>query len=131
MAHYAFLDENNVVTEVIVGCDEGDTDWESHYSAARGQRCKRTSYNTRQNQHLGGGRPFRGNYAGVGYTYDEARDAFLPPKPFASFVLDEATLTWAAPVPRPADPAPQGQAWKWDEPSLSWVAVTARPRPVR
>jgi len=99
MAHYAFLDENNIVTEVIVGKNEGDDgiDWEQHYGAFRGQVCKRTSYNTCGGVHLTGGTPFRKNYAGVGYTYDSVRDAFIPPKTIPDAVLDEATCQWVAP----------------------------------
>jgi len=86
MAHYAFLDENNIVTEVIVGRDEdevvdGISDWEAHYGEIRGQVCKRTSYNTLNGVHLYGGTPFRWNYAGIGYLYDPIRDAFIPPQP--------------------------------------------------
>jgi hypothetical protein len=83
MAHYAFLDENNIVTEVIVGKNEGEegVDWEAHYGAFRGQTCKRTSYNTQGGVHSGGGTPYRKNYAGIGYTFDAARDAFIPPNP--------------------------------------------------
>jgi hypothetical protein len=100
MAHYAFLDENNVVIEVIVGKNEGEdgVDWEAHYGAFRGQTCKRTSYNTHGGIHSGGGIPFRKNYAGIGYTYDAERDAFIPPRPYASWVLDEQTCLWNAPV---------------------------------
>jgi hypothetical protein len=104
MAHYAFLDENNLVTEVIVGRDEDDlvdgvTSWEDYYGAFRGQRCLQTSYNTLAGQHLKGGTPFRGNYAGIGYTYDEALDAFISPKPdpndeVSDWVLNEETFTW-------------------------------------
>lgn len=99
MAHYAFLDDNNLVTEVIVGRDEDDlaegvTSWEHHYGEFRGQRCLQTSYNTQAGQHLTDGTPFRGNYAGIGYTYDEALDAFIPPKPDGDYVLDEETFTW-------------------------------------
>jgi hypothetical protein len=84
MAHYAFLDENNIVTEVIVGRHEyevvdGISDWEAHYAEFRGQVCKRTSYNGN----------YRKNYAGIGYTYDAARDAFIAPK---SNCHDEETL---------------------------------------
>ena len=120
MAHYAFLDENNVVTEVIVGSPEGGAvDWESHYGAFRGQLCKRTSYNTHGGQHPED-RPLRKNYAGIGYTYDSARDAFIPPKPFASWVLNEDTCLWDAPVPYPAD----GNKYRWDEATTSWVEET-------
>lgn len=78
MAHYAFIDENNVVVEVIVGRDEGDggVNWEQHYSELRGLRCLRTSYNTSDGVHLAGGVPYRGTYAGVGMRYDEAADVF-------------------------------------------------------
>ena len=120
MAHYAFLDENNVVTEVIVGKDEGEdgVDWEAHYGAFRGQTCKRTSYNTYGNQHPKGN-PFRGNYAGIGYTYDSERDAFIPPKPYNSWVLNEETCLWEAPVSMPDD----GQSYDWNEELVSWVKL--------
>ena len=98
MAHYAFLDENNVVTEVIVGKDEGNFDWEQQYGSFRGQACKRTSYNTQGGAHLKGGTPFRKNYAGIGYTYDPVRDAFIPPQPTPDAVLDEATCQWIVPA---------------------------------
>lgn len=118
MAHYAFLDENNTVTEVIVGKDENDgTDWEAHYGAFRGQTCKRTSYNTVGGVHLGGGTPFRKNYAGIGYTYDAGRDAFIPPKPYASWLLDENTCLWNPPVSYPDN----GGRYQWDETTLSWI----------
>jgi hypothetical protein len=119
MAHYAFLDENNIVTEVIVGKEEGEdgADWEAHYGAFRGQTCKRTSYNTRGGVHSGGGTPYRKNYAGIGFTFDAGRDAFSPPKPYASWLLDEDTCLWNAPVPYPDD----GNRYQWDEDSLSWV----------
>lgn len=82
MAHYAFLDANNFVTEVIVGRDEGEmgVDWEAYYGEIRGQRCLRTSYNTIDGVHTRGGTPFRGTYAGIGYRYDEAADVFVPPE---------------------------------------------------
>jgi len=97
MAHYAFLDNDNVVTEVITGRDEwevvdGITDWEVYYGNLRGQVCKRTSYNGN----------IRKNYAGVGYRYDETLDAFIAPQPYASWILNEETAQWEAPVPYPA-----------------------------
>jgi hypothetical protein len=118
MAHYAFLDENNIVTEVIVGKNESEdgVDWEAHYGAFRGQTCKRTSYNTYGNQHPNG-TPFRKNYAGIGYTYDAGRDAFISPQPFASWLLNEDSCVWNAPSPYPND----GGLYQWDENSLSWV----------
>lgn len=122
MAHYAFLDENNVVTEVIVGKNEGEdnTDWEVHYGNFRGQTCKRTSYNTQGGVHSAGGTPLRKNYAGIGYTYDSQRDAFIPPKPFDSWVLDEETCLWQAPTPMPED----GGMYAWDEETQAWVEMT-------
>jgi hypothetical protein len=125
MAHYAFLDENNIVTEVIVGKDEGEegVDWEQHYGAFREQTCKRTSYNTLGGVHSGGGTPFRKNYAGLGYTYNADIDAFVPPKPFASWLLNETTAQWEAPVTMPED-AGTGEPpkrYSWDEATTSWV----------
>ena len=119
MAHYAFLDENYVVTEVIVGRDESNFDWERHYGDIRGQLCKRTSYNTSGGVHVSGGTPFRKNYAGIGYTYDPQLDAFIPPKPFASWILDETTCLWAAPTPMPTD----GKLYHWDENTLAWTEI--------
>jgi len=118
MGHYAFLDGNNTVTEVITGKDEGQDgiDWEQWYGEFRGQVCKRTSYNTSGGVHSNGGTPFRKNYAGIGYTFDEARDAFIPPKPFASWVLNEDTCLWEAPVAHPND----GKFYSWDEENQSW-----------
>lgn len=115
MAHYALLNTDNVVVSVIVGNDEGPTDWEAYYSAKTGQTCKRTSYNTRAGVHVAGGTPYRKNYAGPGYTYDVGRDAFIPPKPFLSWVLEESSCTWQAPMPRPSPTA------KWDEQAQTWV----------
>ena len=112
MAHYAFINEDNVVVEVIVGKDETEpiTDfdsWEDFYSARRELRCIRTSYNGN----------IRKNYAGQGMIYDEDRDAFIAPKPYDSWVLDEETCQWEAPVPYPND----GVMYEWDESSLSWI----------
>lgn len=123
MAHYALLDENNIVVRVFVGRDEDDlapgvTDWETYY-APEGFTVKRTSYNTRAGEHALGGEPFRMNYAGIGFTYDEGRDAFIPPKAFDSWVLDEATCLWIAPVPYPED----GEDYTWDETAGEWVVA--------
>jgi hypothetical protein len=112
MAHYAFLDQNNVVTEVIVGKDETDTthDWEQYYGAIRGQVCKRTSYNGN----------YRKNFAGIGCTYDAQRDAFIAPKPYPSWTLDEDTCLWNAPVAMPID----GKMYQWNENTTNWIEVT-------
>ena len=111
MAHYAFLDADSVVTEVITGINETELIEgllpETWYGNFRGQVCKRTSYNNN----------IRYNYAGTNYTYDTVRDAFIAPKPYASWVLDEATCRWGAPVPMPSE----GGRWVWDEATLSWI----------
>ena len=112
-----------MVTEVITGINETELIEgllpETWYGNFRGQVCKRTSYNTSGGVHSGGGIPCRFNYAGIGYTYDTARDAFIAPKPYASWVLDEATCRWGAPVAMPS----AGGPWAWDESTESWVAV--------
>jgi hypothetical protein len=119
MAHYAFLDANNIVTEVIVGKNEGEdnVDWEQWYGEFRGQVCKRTSYNTVGGIHNNGGTPFRKNYAGIGYAYDSQRDAFIPPKPYESWVLNEGSCLWEPPVAMPTD----GQMYTWDEENINWI----------
>jgi hypothetical protein len=112
MAHYAFLDNNNIVTEVIVGIDETELiqgfDTETWYGNFRGQVCKRTSYNGN----------YRKNYAGIGFTYDAELDAFIAPKPFESWVLDEETAQWHPPTPRP-----EGN-YIWNEESVSWIELS-------
>ena len=123
MAHYAFLDENNIVTEVITGIDETETieglTPEQWYGNFRGQKCVQTSYNTHGGVHTKGGTPLRFNYAGVGYSYDATRDAFIPPKPFESWKLDEATCLWTAPTPMPTD----GKLYQWVEADLNWQVI--------
>jgi hypothetical protein len=124
MAHYAFLNEENIVTEVIAGRNENDLveniiSWEDYYGSLRGQRCLRTSYNTYGGVHINGGTPFRGNFAGMGMIYDEDLDAFIDPQPFPSWSLNESTYTWEPPVPRPAMPPIN----YWDESLGSWVEV--------
>jgi hypothetical protein len=125
MAHYAFLDSNNVVTEVITGNDETTGDWETFYEEFRGQVCKRTSYSTYGGVHLKGGVPFRMNYAGIGDTYDPQRDAFIPKKPYSAWVLDDATLTWQPPFPKPDDAVINGgtKVYDWDEETSNWKAI--------
>jgi hypothetical protein len=119
MAHYAELDANNVVIQVFVGKDETDAsyDWEKYY-AVPGRTVKRTSYNTHGGVHSEGGTPFRKNYAGIGYNYDEDRDAFIPPKPFDSWLLNEETCLWEPPVAMPDD----GGLYYWDEDEQDWVS---------
>ena len=125
MAHYAFLDSNNIVTEVIVGKDESDTsqDWEAVYGSYRNQTCKRTSYNTSAGVHIGGGTAFRKNYAGIGYSYDSTKDAFIPPKPFASWTLNDSTCLWESPVAYPTtvtDSDGNPIFYDWNEANQTW-----------
>ena len=122
MAHYAFLNMQNIVTEVIVGKDEteGPTNWEIHYGNIREQVCKRTSYNTIAGEHTGDGTPFRKNYAGIGHTYDYARDAFIAPQPYSSWLLDPNKCIWEAPVEYPND----GKQYIWNEETTSWDEIT-------
>jgi hypothetical protein len=122
MAHYAYIDGNSTVIDVIVGPDEGTepdgvSSWENYFTAKGNGRALRTSYNTVGGEHGGGGEPYRKNYAGLGYTYDEERDAFIPPKPYGSWVLNEDTCLWDAPVPYPTD----GGEYGWDEETTQWV----------
>jgi hypothetical protein len=109
MAHYAFLNENNIVTEVIVGIDETELieglEPEVWYGNFRNQTCKRTSYNSR----------IRKNYAGIGYTYDPINDWFVAPQPYPSWVLD-SNARWQPPIPRPTD----NQLYTWNEENLEW-----------
>ena len=111
MAHYALLDNANIVQKVITGVSETDTDnlpeefasWELFYAnECKFPKCKRTSYNTHANAHSDGGTPFRGNYAGIGYTYDEGNDVFIAPKPFYSWSLN-SDFIWIAPLALPSD----------------------------
>ena len=125
MAHFAKLDENNIVVFVTVGRDE-DNGLEAELSARTGDVYKQTSYNTHGGVHSNGGTPFRKNYAGLGYTYDADRDAFIPPKPYASWVLDESTCLWNSPVAYPTDVGTpeEPKFYQWDEPTQTWELVT-------
>ena len=118
MSHFAKLDENNIVTFVTVGRQEDDG-LEAELCERTGDVYRQTSYNTSGGVHSLGGTPLRKNYAGIGFTYDETRDAFIPPQPFASWVLDEDTCLWVAPVHCPAE-----GVHDWDEQAGDWVEVT-------
>ena len=111
MAHYAFLDENNVVTEVITGINETELieglDTETWYGNFRGQTCKRTSYNNN----------IRKQYAGIGFSYDAINDVFIAPQPYPSWLLDN-NFDWQPPTPMPTE-----GMWTWDEDNLSWTEV--------
>ena len=122
MAYYAYLNDDSIVVTVTVGKDETELidglDSETYYAQGTPYTVKRTSYNTLGGVHSGGGVPFRFNYAGIGYTYDTARDAFIAPKPYPSWVFDESTCMWIAPVAKPSE-----GLWMWDEATVSWVAL--------
>jgi hypothetical protein len=124
MAHFAKLDSNNVVVFVTTGRDEDDGK-EVELSETTGDVYKQTSYNTIGGVHILGGTPFRKNYAGVGYTYDFNRDAFIPPKPFASWVLNETTCLWESPIPMPSDTGTGNppKNYTWDEVTTNWIEV--------
>ena len=115
MAHYAFLNDSNIVTEVIVGIDETELieglDPETWYGNFRNQTCKRTSYNNNT----------RKQYAGIGYSYNAEADVFVSPQPFASWTLDES-FDWQAPTPMPVV---EGKFYTWSEDDLSWVEIPA------
>ena len=113
MSHFAKV-ENGIVTQVIVA-EQDVID-----SGLFGTGWVQTSYNTYGGTHKNGGTPMRKNYAGVGYTYDSGRDAFIPPQPFASWGLNETTCLWDAPTPYPTD----GKPYRWDESTTSWIEVT-------
>jgi hypothetical protein len=115
MAHFAKVTDG-IVTQVIVAEPEFFT---TFVDSSPGQWIQ-TSYNTHGGVHANGGTPLRKNYAGIGYSYDAQRDAFIPPKPFASWILDENTCLWNPPVAMPTD----DKMYRWDEPTTAWVEVT-------
>jgi len=125
MSHFAKLDEHGIVTFVIKGRQESDGK-EAEFTEQTGEVWRQTSYNTYGGVHYTDGVPsddqpkaLRFNYAGIGFTYDENRDAFIPPQPHASWVLDEATCLWVAPIAYPAE-----GVHTWDEQAGDWVEVT-------
>ena len=113
MAHFAQVDENNIVTQVLV-IDQETIDT-GHFGDP--SSFIQTSYNTYGGEHKLGGTPLRKNYAGIGYTYDAQRDAFIPPKQFESWVLDEDTCLWKPPVDYPTD----GKIYSWNEELQNWT----------
>ena len=119
MAHWAEVDGDSVVVRVLVGNNADPDEGYQWLLNNLGGTWVKTSYNTFGGIHTLGGIPFRKNFGRVGYSYDEGRDAFIPPKPFDSWVLDEGTCRWEAPVAYPQD----GKMYGWDEESLSWVEV--------
>ena len=125
MAHFAEIDGSNIVTRVIVVADEHEADGENWCNGFLGGTWKQTSYNTVSNVHALDGTPFRKNYAGVGFTYDASRDAFIPQQLFASWTLDETTCQWESPIDYPSGDT----TYRWDEDayqadnSTGWVVI--------
>ena len=125
MAHFVKLNAENYVIFVTVARDE-DENREIEISQQTGEIYKRTSYNTRGGIHYTNGIPsqdqskaFRKNYAGIGYYYDSIRDAYIPPKPFPSWTLNEESCLWQSPVPYPND----GKMYTWNEDILNWQEI--------
>ena len=118
MAHFAEIDGNNVVIRVLVVDDMHEHRGHDYLAneCGLGGTWIKTSYNTLGGQHQKNGTPFRKNFAGIGYTYDEEKDAFIPPKIFDSHILNEETCLWEAPIPMPTD----GKIYVWSEDELNW-----------
>jgi hypothetical protein len=114
MAHYA-----KVVNEKVVKVIVAEAEFFNTFVDTSSGEWIQTSYNTQKGVHLTGGTPLRKNYAGIGYSYDKDKDAFISPQPFASWVLDEDTCVWNAPVAYPSD----DKDYKWDETTLKWVVL--------
>ena len=114
MSYFAKINDDNIVEQVVIA---ESAEW---CETNIGGTWLQTSYNTVGGVHTAGGTPLRKNYAGIGYTYDAERDAFIAPNPFASWLLNEDTCLWEPPVPKPTD----GKIYEWDEPTLSWIEVT-------
>jgi len=121
MAHFAEIDENGIVLRVLVVDNAQESNGQDFLAntLGLGGTWVKTSYNTVGGVHTNGGTPLRKNYAGIGYTYDSDRDAFIPPKPFASWTLDEDSCLWEAPVAYPTD----GSMYTWNEETTSWDLV--------
>ena len=116
MAHYAKVVDGKVTQVIVAEADFFDTFVDSSPGA-----WIQTSYNTHGGVHANGGTPLRKNYAGIGYSYDAVRDAFIPPQPYASWTLDDATCLWNAPVAMPTD----GKPYEWNEATTSWKELVA------
>ena len=125
MAHFAKLGVGNIIEKVevvsndIATNEQAGVEFLQNFHNSR-DVWKQTSFNTRGGVHILGGTPFRKNHAGIGYTYDEDRDAFIPPKPFNSWILNEDTCLWGAPVAYPDD----GQEYTWNETDQQWDLIT-------
>jgi hypothetical protein len=133
MAHFAKIGLNNTVIEVNTVDNNVLLDANGNELEANGidfltkltgwSIWVKTSYNTINNKHLLGGTPLRGNYAGIGYQYDQTNDVFYAPQPYPSWILDKTTWTWTAPTPMPTTKLPNGQYYSWDESTKSWVIL--------
>lgn len=121
MAHFAEVDENNVVLRVLVVDNQHENDGQNFLAntLGLGGTWLKTSYNTIGGVHTSGGTPYRKNYAGIGFTYDAERDAFIAPKPYASWTLNETSCLWEAPVAYPSD----GKIYTWNETTTSWDEI--------
>ena len=119
MAHFAKIDDSGLVTRVLVTSNAKPNEGHDWLIARFGGTWVQTSYNTRGGQHVEGGTPLRKNFAGIGHRYDQDRDAFIPPKLYESWVLNEETCLWESPIPYPED----GKDYFWDEDSLTWAEI--------
>ena len=135
MAHFAQIDSNNIVTQVIVVADADTADAQGNHMESIGlafcQRLiggnwKQTSYNTQGGVHANGGTPLRGNYAGIGYTYDPTNDVFYAPQPYPSWTISAPTWTWTSPVPYPTDVGTEEspKRYTWNEETKAWDLIT-------
>lgn len=122
MAHFAEIDKDGIVLRVLVVSDDQESRGQEFLAddLGLGGTWLKTSYNTVGGEHTNGGTPFRKNYAGIGFKYDAAKDAFIPPKPFASWKLNNDSCLWEAPVAMPTD----GKIYTWDEDTKTWKEVT-------
>lgn len=121
MAHFAEIGTDNKVIRVLVTSNEAPDEGYQWLVDNLGGTWVKTSYNTQGGVHNSGGTPLRKNYAGIGYLYDSDRDAFIPPRPFNSWILNESSCLWEAPVAMPTD----GKIYTWNENSVSWQEVPA------
>jgi len=126
MAHFAILGIGNIVQQVVVVSNDIATTEQAGINFLQQLYNNphlpiiQTSYNTYGNKHTAGGIPLRGNYAGIGYTYDQTNDVFYAPQPFNSWILNKNTWTWEAPIPYPTD----GKFYSWDEPTKTWILIS-------
>jgi hypothetical protein len=132
MAYFAILGVGNIVQQVvavdnsIVTTEQNGINFLQQLYNNPHLQAIQTSYNTRQGKHLLGGTPLRGNYAGIGYQYDQTNDVFYEPQPYPSWVLDKTIWTWTAPTPMPTTTLPKGQYYSWDETTKNWILAPVK-----